>query len=260
MKKMTLLLATVLCLSGFSGKSQDSVALKKSPFSFSVDLMSRYIWRGVNLGGNTPSIQPTMKYNFGNDKHAFFVGAWGAYSIGGNQFQECDLTLSYTFKEMFSLGFTDYFFPADDGSSVKYGNYKDGETGHLFEGTFTFNGTDKIPFTLMYAMNVYGCDARRIKADGTDGGIFMSKYIELGYKKNFEDMALTVFMGGTIDNPNRDRGETGFYGNHSNGIINVGCKLAKEIKITDKFALPIQTQLVVNPEQERIYMVFGLSL
>jgi hypothetical protein len=112
----------------------------------------------------------------------------------------------------------------------------------------------------MYAMNVYGCDARKINADGTDGGIVMSKYIELGYKKKFENMALTVFLGGTLDNPNRDRGETGFYGNRSNGIINVGCKLAKEIKITEKFSLPIQAQLIANPEQERIYMVLGLSL
>lgn len=260
MNKMTLLLAVVLCFCGLTGKSQDSTAAKKSPFSMNVDFMSRYIWRGVNLGGNTPSIQPTLKYNFGSTKHAFSLGAWGAYSIGGNQFQECDLTFGYTFNEIISLGVTDYFFPADNGASIRYGNYKDLETGHVFEGTFAFNGTKKIPFTLMFAMNFYGMDARKINADGTDGGIFMSKYVELGYKKVYDDMTVNVFIGGTLDDPKQDRGEIGFYGNESNGIINVGLKLAKEIKITDKFSLPIQTQLIVNPERERIFMVLGISL
>ncbi len=257
---MTLLLATVLCISGFTAKSQDSTAAKKSPFSMNVDFMSRYIWRGVNLGGNTPSIQPTLKYNFGSKKHAFSIGAWGAYSTGGNQFQECDLTFGYTFNEIISIGVTDYFFPADNGASIRYGNYKDLETGHVFEGTFAFNGTKKIPFTLMFAMNFYGMDARKINADGTDGGIFMSKYVELGYKKVYDDMTVNVFIGGTLDDPKQDRGEIGFYGNESNGIINVGLKLAKEIKITDKFSLPIQAQLIANPERERIFMVLGISL
>lgn len=225
-----------------------------------VDFMSRYIWRGVNLGGNTPSIQPTMKYNFGNTKHAFSIGAWGAYSIGGNQLQECDLTFGYTFNELITIGVTDYFFQADNGLSMRYGNYTDNQTGHVFEGTFAFNGTKKIPFTLMFAMNFYGLDARKINTDGTDGGIIMSKYVELGYKKMWDDMTLNLFIGGILDDPKQDRGEIGFYGNESNGIINVGCKLSKEIKITDKFSLPIQTQLIANPERERIYLVLGISL
>lgn len=260
MNKMTLLLATVLLFSGFSGKSQDTASTKKSPFSLNVDFMSRYIWRGVNLGGNTPSIQPTMKYNFGNTKHAFSIGAWGAYSIGGNQLQECDLTFGYTFNEMISFGVTDYFFPSDDGLSVRYGNYADKQTGHVYEGTLAFNGTKKIPFTLMFAMNFYGMDARRLKVDGTDDGIFMSKYVELGYKKSWDDMSLNLFVGAALDDPNQNWGEVGFYGNESNGIINLGCKLAKEIKITDKFSLPIQAQLIANPERERVFLVFGFSL
>jgi hypothetical protein len=88
----------------------------------------------------------------------------------------------------------------------------------------------------------------------------MSKYVELGYKKVYDDMTVNVFIGGTLDDPKQDRGEIGFYGNESNGIINVGLKLAKEIKITDKFSLPIQAQLIANPERERIFMVLGISL
>lgn len=258
MKKISLIV--ILSLTIFAAKSQDSAVVKKSPFSMNADIMSRYIWRGLNLGGNTSSIQPAMKYSFGNEKHAFSVGAWGAYSMGGNQFQEADLSLTYTCNELFTVGVTDYFFPADDGSSVRYGNYKENESGHLYEGMVSFNGTEKIPFTLLFAMNFYGLDAHKLNADGTDGGLFYSKYVELGYKKVYDDMTLNCFIGGTLDKPNRDRGEMGFYGNKSNGIVNIGLKLSKEIKISDKYALPIQTQLIVNPEQERIYMVFGFSL
>ncbi len=258
MKKVKLFFVFALLSLGLIVNAQTNE--KKSPFSMNADFVSRYIWRGVNLGGNTPSIQPTMKLSIGSTKHAIVIGAFGAYSIGGNQFQECDLTLSYTFNERFTFGVTDYFFPADDGSSVRYGLYTNKQTGHLYEGTASFNGTEKIPFTLMFSMNFYGLDARKINIDGTLGDIVMSKYIEIGYKKKYDDMVFNVFMGASLDNPNTDRGEIGFYGNKSNGIINLGCKLSKEIKITDKFSLPINTQLIFNPERERIFLVLGFSI
>ncbi len=38
---------------------------KTSGFSLGADLVSRYIWRGVDFGGPSPHIQPYLEYAFG---------------------------------------------------------------------------------------------------------------------------------------------------------------------------------------------------
>lgn len=259
-----LLIAGLLLFSGtvFNLKAQDD-----SPITFGADVMSRYVWRGINLGGNTPSIQPWLRYtiNSADTTHSFSAGAWGAVSIGELATQEADIVLSYTYKGMITLWFSDYFFPAEAfNARNKYFNYDAKTTGHVFEPCITFNGTEKIPFTFNFSMNVYGADKRKKKDDGNggfeDGDIFMSKYVELGYKKEIKGVDFNAFVGGVLDDPDEDKGELGFYGeNRSAGIINVGIKASKKIKITDKYDLPVQTQLIFNPEAENIYFVFGIS-
>ena len=41
-----------------------------------VDLVSRYIWRGINVG-DAPSVQPSLSL----EVRGFEIGAWGAYSL-----------------------------------------------------------------------------------------------------------------------------------------------------------------------------------
>jgi len=244
--------------------SKNCFSQNDSPIQFGADLMSRYIWRGVDLGGESPSLQPFFKcvLNSKDTSHSIILGAWGAYNFNTSN-QEADIYFNYTFKNIVSFIFTDYYFP---GSTLytekqkKYFNYQKDSTGHIFEPSISFNGTEKIPFTLLFAMNIYGADVRKIKDDGTFGNIFMSKYIEVGYKKTIKGVDFNAFIGATLDDPNEDNGELGFYGyNKSAGIINLGIKASKKINITDKYDLPIQASVITNPEAEKIYVVFGIS-
>jgi len=225
--------------------------------------MSRYIWRGVNLGGNSPSIQPWIKYNITSkdSSHVLTAGVWGAYTFSQTSNQEVDLYLTYTFNSIFSLTVTDYFFPGYFSTKERdsYFNYGKDSTCHVFEGIISFNGTEKIPFTFLFGMNFYGNDARRINSDGSLGKIFMTKYAELGYKKNIKGVDFNAFVGAALDKPNKSRDESGFYGNNTAGIINLGVKAAKSIQISDKYSLPIQASIITNPEAENIFMVFGIS-
>lgn len=233
-----------------------------SPIQFGADLMSRYIWRGVDLGGNSPSVQPWIEYNlFSKDSTSTFTaGAWSAYTLSETSNQEVDLYLTYSYK-MVSITLTDYFFPGyyKTKERNRYFNYDKDSTCHIFEGSISFNGTEKIPFTFLFAMSFYGNDAHRINKDGSTGDIFMTKYIELGYKKNIKGVDFNAFLGAVIDKPNKDRGEVGFYGNKTSGVINLGVKASKSIQISDKYSLPIQASLITNPEAENIYLVFGIS-
>jgi hypothetical protein len=235
----------------------------ESPVKLGADFMSRYIWRGLNLGGSSPSIQPWITYSLSaeDSPHALTIGAWGAYTFSQTSNQEVDLYLTYSFKDVISLSVTDYFFPGlfSGGERSRYFNYDRDSTCHVFEGIFSFNGTEKIPFTFLFGMNFYGNDARRINSDDSPGRIFMTKYVELGYNRSIGDVDLNVFAGAALDKPDTDRGESGFYGNSSPGIINLGIKAARSIQITEKYAVPIQASIITNPESENIYMVFGIS-
>ncbi|OFX62034.1 MAG: hypothetical protein A2046_00945 [Bacteroidetes bacterium GWA2_30_7] len=235
---------------------------ENSVFEIKSDFMSRYIWRGSNLGGESPSIQPTLSINFSDSTHAVSIGTWAAYNYNTTS-QEVDLFLSYTFKDAIFLCFYDYYFPGNSfytPAHHKYFNYDSETTGHVFEGTVCFLGTEKIPFSLLFAMNLYGYDSRKINEDGSSGDIFMSKYLELGYNKTFKNIDFSAFVGAALDDPDEDKGETGYYYNEKIGVINIGVKASKSVKITDKFELPIQTSLIANPQTESIFVVFGFSL
>lgn len=222
---------------------------EENPFSISCDLMSRYVWRGIDFGAS-PSIQPGIEYS----KGGFTVGTWGAFTTNLPGVQEADLYLSYTFKETFSLTFTDYFFPDETNPDYKYFDYDDATTGHVFEASASFNGTEKFPLTVLVAVNVWGADARKMNTDGTTGSIQYSTYAELAYSFKYLD----IFMGFNLTDPDESIGETGFYGD-SFGVTNFGISTIKEIKITDSFKLPLSVSLITNPQSEKIYLVAGFS-
>ncbi len=275
MIKKTLLFSILLSFLIGSGNLFGQENTTNSPFSAGADLMSRYIWRGVNLGGSSPSIQPYIELGFGSENHAFAIGAWGAYATSGTQtLQEADLYFSYTLNQQFSFTVTDYFFPDETAGRNNYFNrnmdwskINSGEkdqTGHLVEASIAFNGVDEFPISIMFAMNIWGADSRKyIEQSGSmipDDKIVMSKYLEFGYAAAYQNLSIDIFAGLSLDNPDIDKGEpTGFYGQESAGLINLGLTLSKEIKITDDYALPASASLITNPEAGNIFMVFGIS-
>lgn len=222
----------------------------KGKLDISTDLVSRYIWRGMNPGGSSPSIQPSIEYTYEN----FAVGAWGAYSLSNAiTSQELDLYLGYNIAGMFNVTITDYFFPKEDTLN-NYFNYSKDRTNHLFEASAKFLGTEKLPLSLMIATNLYGADAKK-----SNGKNQFSTYIEFGYSFKIKDTGCNAFIGFTPNNPEESTGETGFYGKGA-GVINLGLTAIKEIKITDSFLLPVSASLITNPQAENIFLVFGISL
>lgn len=225
-------------------------AQSKAAFNSGADLMSRYIWRGLNLGGSSPSIQPTLELSAGN----FTVGAWGAFSMSdGQTVQETDVYLSYTHRDILTFSITDYFLPDEALSNNNYFEYDKDKTGHVLEALASFNGTEKIPFSLLAAINIWGADARK-----ANGDLQHSTYIELGFIGKCLDMDYNVFMGFTPNSPDIEKGEIGFYGPYA-GVINLGVTVNKEITVTDNFSLPVSTSFIINPQAENVFLVFGIS-
>jgi len=253
---------------GVSATMMSQEGNSKVSLNAGADFMSRYVWRGTQFGGNAPSIQPAISLAAGN----FEIGVWGAFSTAGaNVGQEVDLYVSYSFlNEMFTATLTDYFFPAE-GVNYDYFEYSKDKTGHILEGALSFNGTEKIPLSLLLAVNFYGADAARINDDPNSAdfnkkdGIQLSSYAELGYATAVNDVSLDVFMGFNLTAPKKADpsigydGEAGFYGDKF-GVVNLGVSASKSIEITERFSLRSQASQITNPMSKRIFFVFGFSL
>lgn len=243
-----LAMAFIMLAGSFYVKAQES-----SNFSIGADVVSRYIWRGLNLGGASPHVQPYVEYAFGNSGLA--IGAWGSHSLGANGVgAEADLYLTYSFLDMFTIGVTDYFFPSDSAFATDgYFDYDSETTGHTLEAMISFDGTESFPISILFAMNFYG-------ADGVDenGDNYLAKYLEIGYSTTVADTDISIFAGAALDDPDEDAGAAGWYGN-SAGVINLGLSISKAIEISDTYSLPISSSFIVNPEAESIYLVFGVS-
>ena len=218
-KNSLFLLAAILMAGSFSGMAQDSI----SGWSVAADFFNRYNWRGSDYG-NSPVVQPTVKYACGG----FSIGAWGSYSLSANTTTtEADLFLGYAFKNGFSLLMTDYYFPAEPGST---GNYFDYNNSHVFEisaaqviGKFSLSG------------NYYFANAND------------DIYFEAGYAFN----PVNVFFGA---------GNKSYSDNGQFNVVNLGISSTKTIGITDKFSLPLTGKVILNPNKEQIFLVLGFTL
>ena len=221
--KKTILLLVSLCTLGVN--AQD--------FSFGADVQSRYVWRGIQFGGEDMSLQPGVEYAAGN----FAVGAWAAYSIGGtNEAQEFDLYVSYALTDAISVAVTDYYFPeGNDGHDYLTGG------GHVYEASLSIAATDAI--SLLAASNIGG---------DNEG----ETYLEASYAAD----QFTLFVGGVIGDDNFNDEGKGLYGTTGEGLINIGISLEKEIALGSNYSLPVNSSVVYNPDAENVFLTFGFSL
>ncbi len=230
MKKLTMvfklfliLTATILSL---PANSQDDVPSK---FTTGVDIYSSYVWRGT-VYGTGPAVQPMLKFSAG----AFSTGAWGSFDFHG--YQESDLWFSFSLPAGFSIGMTDYYFPAYD-----YFDYTDTTGSHAYEINFGFS---KWGLTLSgnYILNHAG-------NAGSRGG---DKYFEVKY--TFKSLYLFTGAGDGWHSVDTETGKDRFT------ICNLGLGVAREIKITDKFSIPVNGQLIFNPDTKKMFIVAGFTL
>jgi hypothetical protein len=239
-KTIIFLFAIFACASLFAQDS-DSTSTNKAKINVAADVMSRYVWRGLDYGAS-PSIQPTLSLVKGN----FEIGYWGAMSILGT-YSEADIYAKYTTNGI-SIIATDYFFPGDgipSSSYTKYFNYDSKTTGHMVEAALQYKGGEKLPISLLAGTFIWGNDY------DVNGDNRYSTYIEAGYTLNINDNNFDLFIGATTSE--------GAYGSEA-GIVNAGITGYKTIKVTDNFELPVKASVVLNPQTENIHFVFGFTL
>jgi hypothetical protein len=144
---------------------------------------------------------------------------------------EADLYLGYGFDFGLYIGLTDYYY---QGSP--YFRYESDSASHAIEGN------------LSYEIGGFSIAANYIFNDASNGAGSAGSdlYFEAGYSfKNFN-----IFVGAG-DGWHTTDGEF--------GLVNVGLGASKEIKITDKYSLPVSGLVSWNPEAEAFNIVAAIS-
>ena len=252
MKRLTItfLLAVSIVISAFTSYAQGT---KNFSVKASAELVSSYVWRGVPCDTSSkdgrlslsPNIQPTLAFVMGGLE----IGAWGSSDFSG-RYKEMDLYASYTFKSI-TATFTDYYFDPF-WSSKPYFAYKKESTGHIFEGSLCYKGTD-IPLCVMVSTMFYGADKKATDVSKNN----YSTYIELGYTFKVNDYSFDSFLGMTPSDGMYGDGYgkvTGF------GVVNLGLTGYKKIQLSEKYQTTLRSTLIFNPQQDKAYLVFGISL
>jgi uncharacterized protein (TIGR02001 family) len=207
-----------------------ATSVKAQEFTTSADLVSSYVWRGVQYAG--VSVQPGVKFTTGG----LSVGAWGSTglkdgALGTALYNEMDLYASYATSFGLTVGLTDYYYPG-----TQYFDLSTATGAHGLEVNLGYT-TGGLSLAANYMLNEAGGAA-------TKGG---DTYFELGYAFK----AFSIFAGA---------GSGWHTPDGAFGVVNVGLKTSKTISITDKFSLPLSGSVILNPTTQQFFIVAGVSL
>ncbi len=216
-----------------------TLAQEEIDTSVKADFVNEYIWRGQKLGD--VAVQPT----FGVGYKGLSLTAWGSYGLSNkDDVKEMDLTLAYTIGRL-NFGVTDYWFSSGLDPDARYFKYDAHGTNHLFEANV---GYDFGFASLQWYTNVAGNDGTN-----KDGKRAYSSYFEATVPFTLFSVGWTA-AAGAVPFATTSYGTTGF------AVTNLTLRVAKDIKVTDSFSIPVFGQLTGNPCSQKAYLVFGFTL
>lgn len=230
MKRVKRIISTIVIASMgvFAAAAQDSTAVESSNgFDTGLDIYSSYIFRGTKYGSG-PAFQPWLNYSY----NGLTIGSWGSVNSGELEAPEMDLYVSYAFGFGLSLGATDYYYSGTDWS-----NY-----------TLDSTGSHALELNASYAIKGVSLTANYIPIEsisaGAKGG---DTYVQLGY----EFSTFKVFAGA---------GSGWHTTDEKFKVCNIGLSTSKSVALTDKYSLPVNGSVVVNPDRKELFIAVGLSL
>ncbi|MDR1562453.1 MAG: hypothetical protein LBS54_05140 [Dysgonamonadaceae bacterium] len=237
-----LFLAVAVFLAAFTLKAQESKGLE---LSAGADIVSKYVWRGANQGQGA-AFQPTLGLSW----KGLSLSAWGSTGFAGQEAYEFDISLGYSVAGL-SVALTDYYW---DGQA---GEYDDHENCHHLEASASYSFS--IPLTLSAATMIGFNDPGLNPADPTLGTTDpternLSTYLSAGYDFAIGAASLTASIGVTPwGSALWGSGEDKFE------VADISLKGSKELKITDRFSVPVFVQGILAPATKSAHLVFGLS-
>jgi hypothetical protein len=205
------------------------------------DLVSSYVWRGFKQAG--ASVQPSLSVGY----KGLSVSAWASADIAGGGSKEVDFTLGYT-AGGWGIALTDYWW--DGEGANRYLSSPDGGAGHMLEAGLSYSLPGSFPLSLSWNTFLLGEGNKK-----ADGGNSFSTYAEVGYPFKIKEVDFTVSAGFLP-------WESAVYGPEMDGFKCTSIQLgaSREIKINERFGLPVFASVIVNPAVEDVHFVFGVTI
>lgn len=213
---------------------------QKITISANVDLRSRWIYRGIELG-NSPQIQPSMALNISN----FQIGIWGSHSLTlatdgeepGAEYRETNLWAQYTFdlgRSTLTPYIQNHYNPANS-----FADFSSREGSHQLQAQLFWAGKEQLPLDAHIGVVFFGDDDTSI-------------YLETGYTVNFRQFSIRNFVSGT---PRRAQ----FNGTNGTAITMIGFNATRSIELSEKFNLPLSAEFILNPYELTTFASFIAS-
>ncbi len=214
-------------------------AQDKLTTTFGTDVVSQYIWRGLELGH--VSLQPTLDMSY----KGLSLTANGNVPLSHtNDSHELDLTLNYNIGKL-NIGITDYWSVNDTDPHNRYFHYNAHSTNHTFEANI---GYDFDIISLQWYTNFAGDDGLT-----TSGHRAYSSYLEASAPFKLGGCDWVATLGVVPYN-------TSYYEASGFCINNISLHADHDIKVTDTFSIPVFAEVIASPNTEHMYFVFGFTL
>lgn len=248
-RKICLVLLFV-CMMPLTGMAQDKVEA-----NFEVTMLSKYIWRGLPVGG--VSLQPSATLSW----KGAYVNLEGNKGFNKEDIEELDVNIGYKFPFGLNIGVSD-LWQSDSKNLGQYFLYKEGDTSHTFEGNIGFSCRF---FDLQAYCMFWGDDYK------TDGTRAYSTYIELAvpFKLGGLEWTATAAMtpmesaGGYSTLYDEDGKDIGWERNfiYADGPACVLASLRAEKNLhCKKFDLPVFVELNANPYLKKAAFLAGVTI
>ena len=236
MKKIKMVLTTLMLLVGVSALAQDKV----QPY-LTTDLTNIYIWRGQRLAG--VSIQPVAGFKW----KCLNLFAWGNAQLTppANEYPEkyeIDILLKCQVTKNLNIGLKDVYTNGRGDGFFSYG--KIGHAAHGVEAVLTY---DWKYFVTEWTTTILGHDGLNHKGERSYSSYFLAS---VPFRISHVDFSAIV---GVVPY------YTSRYDDNSSGFhINMlSIKAGYDIPLSQKFNLPVYTQFMVNPSSEQAYFQVG---
>ncbi|OCB72977.1 hypothetical protein SAMN05192550_0710 [Flavobacterium glycines] len=253
-----------LSVFGFSQekKLKEDTIVEEKKLSITIDLVSRYLWRGQCWGGNYAAVQPSAEYAV-TPKLA--IGTWATtnfkkdYYYPDNEnyykgYREIDWYLSYQINDFLQFQLWDYYWPSVskvEGVSNKFLDY--GPTSSQTVDAilyFDFSEGYQYPFNATISTFVGGNDYRYNSIQQPKRNY--TTYLELGYTlklfeksncKFIQNLELMPSAGVVLNNK---AAYYNFADYDKPSFVNLGVKATKEFDLGDDVVMPLSLNYVHN--------------
>ena len=202
------------------------------------DAVSHYLWRGMESAG--PSVQPSAYFDYEKGDWALSMGTWASKSFIKGDYNEFDLSLEATWKNItLSLAsYSEFYGPKYGGSNLDLG--------------LSWTISEDIPVSFSWYSIMTQTAEASMDGGGIDWKSAFPSYFEIAYEFSLSVVDFSVAAGMLPF-------ASDYYGNDGLGLCNLNLGVGHEFEFEHGGTLPISAQVMYNPMWNDFFWSVGVG-